>query len=154
ATEDALGIARNLNIDTLELFPAPGETGPLNDSHNDFAPRLSATWRWKEDTVIRGGYGIYYTQPTMANIALLFRNPPFNREDVLNGVRTNPTLTLANGFPDGGESGSTATPTITTIAQDYGPGHAQTWSANVQHRLPGGWVAEVGYVGSKTTGLD
>lgn len=154
STEDALGIARNLNLDTLELFPAPGESGPLHDPHHDFAPRVSATYRWHDDTVFRGGWGLYYTQPTMANVALMFRNPPFNREDVFNTVRTSPTLSLANGFPEGGQSGSTATPTITTIPVDYGPGYAQVWSANVQRRLPGGWVAEAGYVGSRTRDLD
>lgn len=154
STEDALGIARNLNIDTLQLFPEPGESGPLHDSHHDFAPRVSATYRWADDTVIRAGYGHYLTQPTMANVALMFRNPPFNREDVFNTVRTNPTLTLANGFPEGGQAGSSATPTITTIASDYGPGTARVWSANIQRRMMGGWVGEVGYVGSKTVDLD
>jgi hypothetical protein len=73
---------------------------------------------------------------------------------VFNTVRSSPTLTLANGFPEGGASGSTATPTITTIPLYYGPGYAQVWSANLQRQLPGGWVGEVGYVGSTTTGLD
>lgn len=154
STEDDLGIARNLNIETLQLFPEPGESGPLHDSHHDFAPRLSATYRWDDDTVIRGGYGHYLTQPTMANVALMFRNPPFNREDVFNTVRTNPTLTLANGFPEGSLAGSSSTPTITTIASDYGPGTARVWSANVQRRLIAGWVAEAGYVGSRTVDLD
>jgi hypothetical protein len=154
STEDALGIARNLNIDTLTLFPEPGESGPLHDSHHDLAPRLSATYRWSDDTVIRGGYGHYLTQPTMANVSLMFRNPPYNREDVFNTLRANPTLTLANGFPEGSLAGSSSTPTITTIAQDYGPGTARVWSANVQQRLPGNWVGEAGYVGSKTTDLD
>ena len=107
STEDDLGIARNLNIETLQLFPEPGESGPLHDAHHDFAPRLSATYRLDDDTVVRGGYGHYITQPTMANVSLMFRNPPFNREDVFNTVRTNPTLTLANGFPEGGLAGST-----------------------------------------------
>lgn len=154
STRDDLGIARNLNRDTLELFPTPGESGPLHDSHHDFAPRVSATYRWDDDTVIRAGYGHYLTQPTMANVALMFRNPPYNREDVFNTVRTNPTLTLANGFPEGRQAGSTATPTITTIASDYGPGTARVWSANIQRRLAGGWVGEVGYVGSQTVDLD
>lgn len=154
STEDALGIARNLNRTTLELFPEPGQSGPLHDAHHDFAPRLSATYRWTESTVLRGGYGHYYTQPTMANVALMFRNPPYNREDVFNTVRTRPTLTLANGFPEGGAAGSTSTPTITTISQDYGPGYSKVWSANIQRRLEGGWVAEAGYVGSRTSGLD
>ena len=89
----------------------------------------------------------------MANVALMFRNPPFNREDVFNTVRTNPTLTLANGFPEGGLAGSTSTPTITTIAQDYGPGYAQECGAPTCSGAwrPGG-SREVGYVGSQTTG--
>ena len=154
STEDDLGIARNLNIETLQLFPEPGESGPLHDAHHDFAPRLSATYRLDDDTVVRGGYGHYITQPTMANVSLMFRNPPFNREDVFNTVRTNPTLTLANGFPEGSLAGSTSTPTITTVAQDYGPGTARVWSTNVQRRLMAGWVAEAGYVGSRTVDLD
>ena len=121
STEDDLGIARNLNIETLQLFPQPGESAALHDAHHDFAPRLSATYRLDDDTVVRGGYGHYMTQPTMANVSLMFRNPPFNREDVFNTVRTNPTLTLANGFPEGSLAGSTSTPMITTVAQDYGP---------------------------------
>ncbi len=137
ATEDALGIARNLDRTTLELFPVPGESGALHGSNHDVVPRLGATYRWTDDTVVRAGYGHYMTQPTMANVALMFRNPPFNREDVFNTVRTSPTLTLANGFPEGGQSGSTATPTLTTIAQDYGPALAKVWSANVQRRLQG-----------------
>ena len=111
---------------------------------------MTATYRLADDTVVRGGYGHYITQPTMANASLMFRNPPYNREDVFNTVRTNPTLTLANGFPEGGLAGSTATPIITTVAQDYGPGTARVWSTNLQRRLTAGWVAEVGYVGSRT----
>lgn len=154
STEDALGIARNLDLATMELFPEPGTAGPLHDPHHDFAPRLSAIYRVDDNTVLRGGYGHYLTQPTMANISLMFRNPPYNREDVFNTVRTNPTLTLANGFPEGSLAGSTSTPTITTIPEDYGPGTARVWSANVQRRLNAGWVGEVGYVGSKTVDLD
>jgi outer membrane receptor protein involved in Fe transport len=150
---DQLGIARNLNLDTLELFPTPGEAGALNEGSHDWAPRLGVTYRLTENTVARGGYGIYITQPTMANVALMFRNPPYNREDTFNTNRANPNLTLANGFPTT-SGGTTAPPTITTIPVDYGPGRAHVYSANVQHRFGGGWVGEVGYVGSQTRGLD
>jgi outer membrane receptor protein involved in Fe transport len=154
ASSDALGIARNLNLDTMQLFPEPGVAGDLTNDHHDFAPRLSATYRVSDRTVVRGGYGIYYTQPTMANVALMFRNPPYNTQFTYNTARANPNLTLANGFPGSGGAGVSPTATITTVPIDYGPGYAQTWSANLQQRLAGGWVAEAGYVGSKTTGLD
>lgn len=152
--EDDLGIARNLDFGTMTLFPEPGATGPLNEGSHDLAPRLTGTYRLDDRTVVRGGYGIYLTQPTMANVALMFRNPPFNREDRFSTDRSNPTLTLANGFPEGGAAGSTAPPALTTIPVDYGPGRAHVWSANLQREFAGGWVGEVGYVGSRTNGLD
>jgi hypothetical protein len=128
--------------------------GSLTNGHNDFVPRLSATYRLGDNTVIRGGYGIYLSQPTMANVSLLFRNPPYNAQFTYNTNRSAPNLTLANGFPGTGGTGVSSTATITTVPIDYGPAHAQEWSANVQQRLRGGWVAEVGYVGSKTRDLD
>ncbi len=150
---DQLGIARNLDLATLELFPEPGATAPLNEASHDWAPRLGVTYRLSENTVVRGGYGIYVTQPTMANVALMFRNPPYNREDTFNTNRSNPNLTLAHGFPE--TPGGTPPPaTITTIPVGYGPAHAQVYSGNLQQRFNGGWVAEIGYVGSHTTGLD
>jgi hypothetical protein len=154
AYRDQLGATRNFDWTTLSLFPEPDQVGDLNEPSHDLAPRVSVTYRWADDTVVRGGYGFYYTQPTTANVALMFRNPPRNRQDTFNTNRTNPTLTLANGFPDGGAAGTTAPVTLTTIPLDYGPGYAQTWSLNAQRRLAAGWVGEVGYVGSQTTGLD
>ncbi|MEO8360159.1 MAG: TonB-dependent receptor [Vicinamibacteria bacterium] len=152
AVNDALGISRSFDLKNLALFPAVGSTDPLNKASHDVVPRASLAYRWTENTVLRAGYGIYLTQPTMANITLLARNPPANLQQTFNTVRTNPNLTLANPFPGNGTT--SATPTITAIPEDYGPGRAQSWSANIQHRLPGGWVSEVGYVGSKTADLD
>ncbi|HUG54805.1 MAG TPA: TonB-dependent receptor [Vicinamibacteria bacterium] len=151
---DILGHTTNFDFDTLTFFPEPGTDGALNDASHDLAPRLGIAYRWGQDTVIRGGYGHYITQPTMANPSLINRNPPRSREDTFNTNLTSPDLTLANGFLEGRLAGATSTPTLTTIPRDYGPGRAQVWSASVQRRLPGEWVGELGYVGSKTTGLD
>jgi outer membrane receptor protein involved in Fe transport len=151
---DQLGNARNFDFDTLTFFPDPGVEGDLNVASHDFAPRLGLAYRWGSGTVLRGGYGHYMTQPTMANVALIFRNPPRNREDTFNTNRAAPDLTLANGFLEGRLAAVTTPPTLTTIPRDYGPGRAQVWSVSAQRRLSGEWVAEVGYVGSKTTGLD
>lgn len=154
AYRDNLGNTTNFDFDTLTFFPDPGTSEPLNDPSNDLAPRLGVAYRWNDKTVIRGGYGHYLTQPTMANPSLINRNPPRSRQDAFNTDRANPDLTLADGFLEGRLQGNTVPPTITTIPRDYGPGRAQVWSGSAQRRLLGNWVGEIGYVGSKTTGLD
>jgi hypothetical protein len=151
---DILGNTTNFDFDTLTFFPEPGTDGALNDASHDLAPRLGLTYRWGHDTVIRGGYGHYLTQPTMANASLINRNPPRSRQDTFNTNLTSPDLTLANGFLEGRLAGTTVPPTLTTLPLDYGPGRARVWSASIQRQLPGHWVSEIGYVGSRTTGLD
>ncbi|MBI2219749.1 MAG: TonB-dependent receptor [Acidobacteria bacterium] len=150
---DRLGNTTNFDFDTLTFFPDPGTDGALNDPSHDLAPRLGVAYRWGGSTVIRGGYGHYLTQPTMANVSLINRNPPRSRQDTFNTNLANPDLTLANGFLDG-RLGATPPPTLTTVPRDYGPGRAQVWSLGVQHQLPGDWVAEMSYVGSTTNDLD
>jgi hypothetical protein len=151
---DILGNTTNFDFDTLTFFPDPGTDGALNEASHDLAPRLGVAYRWGHDTVIRGGYGHYITQPTMANASLINRNPPRSRQDTFNTNLASPDLTLANGFLEGRLAGTTAPPTLTTLPRDYGPGRAQVWSASVQRQLAGHWVGEIGYVGSKTTDLD
>ena len=153
---DLLGNATNLNWSTLTIFPALGKVAPLNNASNGHAPRVGFAYNLeKTGTVFRGGYGIFFTQPTIANVAILSRNPPRNSSNAYYTDISNPNLTLANGFLSSALLNPTPTPpSLTTIPQDYGPGYAQEWSFNIQQRLPANWVAEVGYVGSHTLHLD
>ena len=151
---DLLGDARNFNWQTLSLFPAPHATGPLNDASNNLAPRFGFAYSLtKTGTVIRGGYGIFLTQPTVANVTLLYRNPPLNQSNTYLTNLANPNLTLANGFVSS-NLGAAAPLSLVSIPQDYGPGYAQTWTLNIQQKLMRNWVAELGYIGSHTLHLD
>lgn len=153
---DLLGNARNFDWKTLSLFPDPGKTAPLNNPHNDFAPRIGFAYNFKNTgTVVRGGYGIFFTQPTTANVTLLYRNPPRNLSNTYNTNLNSPNLTLADGFLSTQlATGAPAPASLVTIPLDYGPGYAQTWTFNIQQKLHGNWVAEVGYTGSHTLHLD
>lgn len=152
---DKLGRARNLDWNTLSLFPEPFVTAPLNDPSNTLAPRFGLAFRVPNGTVIRGGYGLFYTLPTTANVSLLTRNPPISDEKQFFTNLDSPDLTLEDGFRlDRLRTGAAAPPSLITIPHDYGPGYAQMWNLNLQQPLPGGWVGEVGYVGSHTLGLD
>jgi len=148
---DVSGHARNFDWTSLTLFPDPGTTAALTDPANRFAPRFGFAYRATDNTVVRGGFGIFTTTPTTANVNLLYTNPPVNATQFLFTDLTNPNLTLAN-LQTG--TASTAPPGLLTVPKDYGPGYAEQWSLNVQRQLPGNWVAEVGYVGSHTLHLD
>lgn len=148
---DLLGNARNFNWSTLSLFPNPGQTAPLTDPANRIVPRLGFAYRASSSTVVRGGFGIYTTTPTTANVNLLYTNPPVNATQFLFTNLAAPNLTLAD-LQTG--TSSTAPPALLTVPHNYGPGYSEQWSLNVQRQLPGAWVAEIGYVGSHTLHLD
>ncbi len=151
--QDRLGNARNFDWSTLSLFPDPGTVAPLNDASHDFAPRVGFALRLKGETVLRGGYGIFYTQPTVANVNLL-RAPPVYLDSTYNTNLTSPDLSLDDGFLATKLNPPPKAPDLQTIPMDYGPGYAQTYSFSIQQGLGAGWVAEIGYVGSHTIGLD
>lgn len=151
---DVFGHIREFDWTRLALFPTPGTVAPLNAGSNNYGPRIGFAYRLGNRTVVRGGYGIYFTQPTTANVSQGASNPPAGLDTTYFTNLAAPNLTLANGFQNESQ-GSTATIfDLQTIPWDYGPGYMQMWSLNVQRELPGNWVAEVGYVGSHTLHLD
>ena len=114
---------------------------------NDFAPRLGFAYRATEQTVVRGGYGVYYTQyEAFGGGQYLETNPPFHYKAQLSTDRVNPTLPLVDGIPPG-----TVTPrnarNIATSSYDrkLRSGYAQQWSFSVQRELPGDMLFEIGY---------
>lgn len=129
-------------------------SGLVNPDYNNFAPRLGLAWKIpgiKRSTILRAGYGIYYNGQAYNGFAMkLAQQPPFA---VSNNISTSTAnvLTLANGFL------ATAPGEITnTYAVDpyYRTPYAQTWNLTIQHELPSGFFLEVGYIGTKGTGLD
>lgn len=151
---DHYGHARSFDWNQLVLTPSPGTVAPLTASSNNFVPRLGFAYRLSNHTVVRGGYGIYATQPTTANVSLLSSNPPAGLDQSYFTNVAAPNLTLANGFQNQSQGAPPSVFDLQAIPWDYGPGYMQMWSLNAQQELPGKWVAEVGYVGSHTLHLD
>ncbi len=151
---DDHGHARVFDWNQLALVPSPGTIAPLTDPSNDLAPRFGFAYRVSNHTVVRGGYGIFITQPTTANVNLMAGNPPAGLDQSYFTNIAAPNLTLANGFQNQSQGAAPSVYDIFTLPRDYGPGYMQMWSLNIQQDLPGKWVAEVGYVGSHTLHLD
>ncbi|MBV8708974.1 MAG: hypothetical protein JO028_17415, partial [Acidobacteriaceae bacterium] len=159
------GRAANLDIApgyTNVAVVTPSTTGPysgafpaglIDGDHNNWSPRLALAWKVpsKRSTIVRAGYGIYYNEQAYVQFTnILAQQPPFATS---NSVNTSPAnvLTLDRGF-------ATTTPRDITnnfaVARDYRTPYAGTWNASVQRDLPGGFFAEIGYLGTKGTRLD
>lgn len=155
--QDIRGLTDNINMSTGQLFPAPGVSGNLYDwDHHDFAPRFGFAYRpfsGSNATVVRGSYGVYYTQNMWNNISVMASNPPFNLS--IDQVQTpgNVTVTMANPADATSIVGS-ETPEILGVPKDYGLANSQQWTFNIEHVLPQKITLEVGYVGSKSTHFD
>jgi hypothetical protein len=152
---DKHGQSRNMDFDTLTLFPAPGQSGPLNEpSKRLFAPRIGFAWRPFDGntTVVRLGYGIFYNVNMMNMfVPALAANPPNNLSiNELNSAgnvvirmrNANQAAALAIGSE------------INTADRKRGVGDVQQWNLNIQRMMPASVLIEIGYVGSKSAHFD
>lgn len=148
----------------------PGLAGVRNfgsNKYNNFSPRIGFAYSMGEKTTIRGGYGIFF----------LGRNPngwsgvPWGQTmgfQQFNEVQQptlayNPAFNWANGYTGVVQD----RPRNPSLAADpynsWGPvswdpdagrvGYAQQWNFNIQRNVGYGFVVDLGYVGSKSTGI-
>jgi hypothetical protein len=124
-----------------------------------FAPRIGFAYQWNEKTVIRGGYGLFWA-PTFG------LGSPLQTEGVtastqpaasLDGNRT-PAIVLSNPFPDGLERpiGNALGPltgigkAMTILDPTARSPYVSQFSLDVQRMLPGGFLLNAGYSGSRS----
>lgn len=132
-------------------FPASG----IGGDHNNVGPRIGWAYRLGERSVIRSGYGIFYSAPTLDIARNLGSNPPeFVVFEYLNdqfnfvGARA-----AAAGF-DRPATGQLNGATINSIQPGLRMPYTQQWNFSVQQRLPASWNLTVAYVGTKGTKLN
>ena len=148
-------------------FPSNSNRYPVNTDWSDWQPRVGFAYRFSPKTVFRGGYGIFY----VANQFGAAGTGPGGFDGFL---QVTPWLTtyksdgatpwgrLSNPFPGGliePPGSSHGLMTNIGLAVD-GPvrtwnmtPYTQTWSIGFQHELPGSWLVDMNYVGTKGTHL-
>jgi len=137
--------------------------------YRNIAPRIGFAYSPSElfgifhQTVIRGGYGIYYAPLTYGDFGQALTDgftasPSFQQS-------FNPALLLDSGIPafppppnldpaqdNGGSGGGFGG--ITYLAPSYGrPGMVQNWDLEIQHQFTSDLILSVGYVGNHGTRL-
>jgi hypothetical protein len=149
------------------------EQQTFTDSRRDFAPRAGFSYNWRGDgkTVIRGGFGIYYSQivdNSEANYALTGPTGVFNytaspgQIGFPASVAAAPLAAFPAGAqaplrslyirPGGGADLNQFFPTSSLMGyQDklLNP-YSEQWTFGVERRLKPDWVLSVDYVGSHT----
>ncbi len=153
---EARGRLLDLDYSTLPNPPrlVPVTTGSQPD-RNNIAPRVGVAWqlprtfRRAGPSVLRAGYGIYYSPEIAVETYDLVLNGLLNELNETQGDRA-PVLTTRDGFPKTSASGF---PSYYGLDPRARTPYVQQWNAAWQQELPGALVLELAYVGSKGTKL-
>ncbi len=149
----------NINNPTMELCGVGGNPGDcgIQVSKTLFAPSLGIAYRITDNTVVRSGYALSPTQVETGNSGT--QAFPATVEAVYNGANSYlpASSTLATGFPVipnpvPDSHGNVPIPfgagNVNTLPKNFRRGYIQSYNLNVQRSFAGGFVAQVGYVGT------
>jgi Carboxypeptidase regulatory-like domain/TonB-dependent Receptor Plug Domain len=145
------------------VFAASGslqQRALVQANKKNFGPRVGFAYSLDPKTVVRGGYGIYYSLfERIGSEDQLALNPPFLINKTL-ARNTAPVLTPEIGFPANFLDASTinfgdlqAFHIRAMNPNDPTP-VIQQWSLGVQRQIGNTWLAEINYVGTRSTHLD
>src|SRR5579871_2208113 len=128
-----------------------------NQKH-DFGPRIGFAYNMFKNTVLRGGYGIFYSSYEAGPLSIPNpgNNPPFFEQanyNAVSAVQANPIVgNLSQGFPATALT-NPSLPSLFSIDPKFTNPMFHHWQLSVQHELPWNMVWEVAYAGSKGTHL-
>ncbi len=150
-----------------EVFASSKERTIMNDDWKDIQPRFGFAYQFNPRSVVRGGYGIYYSQPRSGGAG----GAPYGSQGFNQGTSAittyqndgaTPYLHLSNPFPNGliQPPGSSL-----GLMNDVGYGgvgplrnitnnpYEQSWSFGIERQLPYNILYNMMYVGKKGTHL-
>jgi hypothetical protein len=159
-----------------EVFASSGHRYNYDTFYKAFQPRFGFAYQMPHGTVLRGGYGIYFSQPRSGAAGTgpwgyegydvqtpwipTFQNQPFYPGSRI----SDPFRSFQTPYPDLGpkprvgntlgvlnDIGYGATGPIPSISRNIP--YEQAWSFGIQKDLPGKIIAQADYVGKKGTHL-
>ncbi len=122
---------------------------------NNFMPRVGFAYKINDKTVLRSGYGIFYTTfEPFGDAEYLIGNPPNAYGVSFAASATAPALLLRNGPAEGSLTLARASGLqFVSYERHADIGYAQQWNFNIQRELGKDWMLETGYSASKGTHL-
>jgi Carboxypeptidase regulatory-like domain/TonB dependent receptor len=149
-----------------------GKCSPMKQFWGSWNPRLGLTYQLYPNTVIRAGYGIYYTPLKVSNFAntdsagffavgYTWPANPNQQTPALIPSQVQsypgvppPTISpiASNGLNGGGGAALGAAVMLPALLPGQNhvarPGAVQNWTFDVQQQLPGQWILDMAYVGN------
>jgi len=150
-----------------EVFASSHERTIVNDDWKDIQPRFGFAWQYDHLTVIRGGYGIYYSQPRSGVTGVApYGAQGFNQYTSVIPTYKNdgatPYLHLSNPYPNGliqppgsklglmNDVGYGSTGPLRNVTNTP---YEQSWSFGVERQVPYNIFLTALYAGKKGTHL-
>jgi hypothetical protein len=129
-----------------------------NQSHLKFAPRIGAAYELKPGTVLRGGFGLFYSAVGLSPASIGYsQTTSYSTGNVTSAVPAGPNAYLSNPFnttllaPSGnslglltGIGGAVSAPSF-----DRKYPYVYQYSLDLQQELPYGIALKIGYVGAQ-----
>jgi len=126
----------------------------------NFGPRIGIAYAWRQKTVIRLGYGMFYGgeenqggNPNRGESVPFNESPNLDRQGSLTIFDPNPVFSggvrngVSGGFPANVFS-LNAPVAFRGVATDFRNGLVEKWNIAIQHELPGQMAFELAYVGN------
>jgi len=130
---------------------------------NNWGPRFGFALRLtsNNDTVLRGGYGIYYNfNAAYIGFSHNIQNPPWGGSITYSSAKPSkptspylPDITFNQPFPAGTAAAPSAHPTVYAMTQKFQNASIQQFNLTLEHQFRGDWKARVSYVGNRTLNL-
>lgn len=154
------------NLKGAMKFTSPDHRRQVPLDKNNWGPRLGFAYSLNEKTVFRGAYAMMYA-PSVVQAAGTSGSSGTQGFQSSTGMivsvdNTNILATMSNPFPNGfnlplGSIEGPISGASTQLGLDIGESFfidsrnpvIQQWNTNLQRELPGGWVIEAAYLGSK-----
>lgn len=141
-----------------ETFAALGQVSPqlYNMTMTDWAPRVGLAWQVVPDTVMRAGWGIYYTTEQAINVQygvvsqIITANNSINNSEPLPkftfGNNTFPPVTIGQITPD---QVSTITGPIQYLDENNRDPYIEQWNFGVEHTFGKQYILDAAYIGNQ-----
>jgi hypothetical protein len=127
--------------------------GVLNVPARNFSPRVGASYRLGQKTVLRGSYGIFYfDEQGTGGSARLFLNYPFVVTNSANCSSTTPCLSTSTGIPN--NITSSVLPQATYMPLNFPTSHIHQWNLTLERQLSSSLVVRGSYVGAHGQNLN
>ncbi len=147
------------------LVYGPNATG-AKTYFKDFGPRIGFAYSpgiWSNKTVLRGGFGIFYTALSYSDFGDALTSGTKATPDFKSLDSFTPVQALDQGFPSFTPPSNAQDPALLNggnggnpfyVGSDYGrPGMVQNWSLEIQHQFLPDLILSVGYIGQHSTRL-